>query len=45
MRAAILAVQLPDVEDAAFAASLAELRRLGQTLGLEVVATVTQKES
>jgi GTPase len=43
MRAAILAVQLPDVEDAAFAASLAELRRLGQTLGLEVVATVTQK--
>ena len=43
MRAAILAVQLPDVDDAAFAASLAELHRLGQTLGVEVVATVTQK--
>ena len=43
MRAAILAVQLADVDDAAFAASLAELHRLGQTLGVEVVATVTQK--
>ncbi|HVT05933.1 MAG TPA: GTPase HflX [Polyangia bacterium] len=43
MRAAILAVQLPEVDDAAFAASLAELHRLGQTLGVEVVATVTQK--
>jgi len=43
MRAAILAVHLPEVDDAAFAASLAELHRLGQTLGLQVVATVTQK--
>ncbi len=43
MRAAILAVQLPDVDDAAFAASLAELHRLGRTLGVEVVGTVTQK--
>ena len=43
MRAAILAVQLPGVDDHAFAASIAELHRLAQTLGVSVVATVTQK--
>ncbi|HVR64633.1 MAG TPA: GTPase HflX [Polyangia bacterium] len=42
-RAAIVAVQLPDVDDEAFAASVAELHRLGRTLGVQVVATVTQR--
>src|SRR5450432_987599 len=43
LRAALVAVQLPGVDDAAFAASVAELHRLGRTLGLVVVHTVTQK--
>ena len=43
LRAALVAVQLPDVDDAAFAASVAELHRLGRTLGVEVVETITQK--
>ena len=43
VRAVLLAVQLPDVDDAAFAASVAELGRLGRTLGVEVVATMTQR--
>jgi GTP-binding protein HflX len=43
LRAAIVAVQLPDTDDAAFAASVAELHRLGRTLGVEVVATLTQR--
>ena len=43
LRAAIVAVQLPDVDDEAFAASVAELHRLGRTLGVQVVATVTQR--
>ncbi|HVZ73565.1 MAG TPA: GTPase HflX [Polyangia bacterium] len=42
-RAALVAVQLPDADDAAFASSVAELGRLARTLGLDVVATVTQK--
>ncbi len=42
-RAALVAVQLPDTELAAFNASVAELGRLARTLGLEVVATVTQR--
>jgi GTP-binding protein HflX len=42
-RAAVVAVQLPGVDDHAFAASVAELHRLAQTLGLEVAETVTQK--
>jgi GTP-binding protein HflX len=42
-RAAIVAVQLPDVEDGAFASSVTELGRLARTLGLDVVATVTQR--
>src|SRR5450432_4435003 len=43
LRAALVAVQLPGVDDASFAASVAELHRLGRTLGLVVVQTVTQK--
>jgi GTP-binding protein HflX len=42
-RAAILAVQLPDVDDRAFEASVAELHRLARTLGVTVVATITQR--
>ena len=44
-RAALVAVQLPDVDAAAFASSVAELGRLARTLGLEVVATVTQRRT
>src|SRR5260221_9296738 len=44
-RAAIVAVQLPDVDDDAFAASVTELERLARTLGLDVAATVTQRRS
>ncbi|HEY8492554.1 MAG TPA: GTPase HflX [Myxococcota bacterium] len=44
-RAVLLGVQLPDVDDAAFAASLDELARLATTLGLEVVGRVTQKRT
>ena len=43
LRTAIVAVQLPDTDDEAFAASVAELKRLGHTLGVAVVATVTQR--
>src|SRR5205814_905675 len=43
LRAALMAVQLPDTDDQAFAASIAEMVRLGRTLGVEVVATVTQR--
>src|SRR3954467_13237204 len=42
LRAAIVAVQLPDADDDAFAASIAELHRLGRTLGVNVGATGTQ---
>jgi GTPase len=44
-RAALVAVQLPDVDDAAFSSSVAELGRLARTLGLDVVATVTQRRA
>jgi GTP-binding protein HflX len=43
LRAALVAVQLPDADDAAFSASVAELYRLGRTLGVTVVETITQK--
>jgi GTPase len=43
--AVLVAVQLPSTTDDALAADLAELRRLVQTLGLEVVGQVTQKRS
>ena len=37
-RAALVAVQLPDADDTAFASSVAELGRLARTLGLDVDA-------
>jgi len=43
LRAALVAVQLPHVDDHAFAASVEELGRLGRTLGVEIVAKVTQR--
>ncbi|MBL8716669.1 MAG: GTPase HflX [Myxococcales bacterium] len=39
----LVAVQLPDVDDTQHAADLAELGRLCATLGLDVVATITQR--
>jgi GTP-binding protein HflX len=41
--AVLVAVQLPSVTDVEHDADLAELRRLVDTLGLQVVATVSQK--
>lgn len=41
--AVVAAVQLPNVSDEEFAASLTELRELAKTLGFKVVATFTQK--
>jgi GTP-binding protein HflX len=43
--AIVAAVQLPNVSDLEFDASLAELRDLAKTLGFEIVATFTQKRS
>ena len=43
--AVIAAVQLPDVSDVEFDASLAELRDLAKTLGFKVVRTFTQKRT
>src|SRR5262245_26401677 len=43
MRAVVAAVQLPDVSDLEFEASVIELRQLAKTLGFEVVHTFTQK--
>ncbi|HEX2825969.1 MAG TPA: GTPase HflX [Burkholderiales bacterium] len=42
-RAVLVGVQLPDVDDAAHTASLAELARLVKTLGYEVASTLSQK--
>jgi GTP-binding protein HflX len=42
-RAVLVAVQLHDVDDIAFASSVAELHRLARTLGLTVAATITQR--
>ena len=42
-RAVVAAVQLPEVSDVEFEASLSELRQLAKTLGLDVVGSVTQK--
>ncbi|HUG78428.1 MAG TPA: GTPase HflX, partial [Burkholderiales bacterium] len=44
-RAIVAAVQLPGVGDVELEASLTELRQLAKTLGLEVVATFTQKRA
>ncbi len=43
--AVVAAVQLPDVSDADFESSLAELRELAKTLGYRVVQTFTQKRA
>jgi GTP-binding protein HflX len=42
---AIVAVQLPGITDEEFGASLEELGRLCSTLGLDVVATITQRRT
>jgi GTP-binding protein HflX len=42
-RALLVAVQTPDVTDLELHSSLAELRALGRTLGLEIVGELTQK--
>jgi GTP-binding protein HflX len=42
-RAVVVGVQLPDVTDDDFQSSIEELRRLARTLGLDVVAAVTQR--
>ncbi len=41
----MVAVQLPDADDVAFQSSVTELGRLARTLGLEAVATLTQKRA
>ena len=43
--AVVAAVQLPNVSDIEFEASLAELRDLAKTLGFMISATFTQKRS
>lgn len=42
-RAVLVGVQLPETSDEAFESSLVELARLADTLGLDVVARVTQR--
>lgn len=42
-RAVVLGVQLPQVDDDSFESSLRELERLADTLGLHVIARVTQR--
>jgi GTPase len=44
-RAVLVGVQLPGVTEAELQSSLDELARLGKTLGLEVVARVTQRRA
>ena len=44
-RALIVAVQLDTVSDVEFESSLAELKDLAKTLGLEVVGLFTQKRT
>jgi GTP-binding protein HflX len=44
-RAVLVGVQLPGVDDAEHAASLTELGRLAKTLGLDVVARISQKRA
>jgi GTP-binding protein HflX len=44
-KAVLVAVQRADVDDAEFADSLAELRRLAKTLELEIAGTCTQRRS
>src|SRR5438045_2432540 len=42
-RAILVGIQLPGVDDVAYAASIEELGRLVKTLGYEVVSTMSQK--
>src|SRR5690606_13907431 len=42
-RAVLVGIQLPGCSDADLAASLTELGRLADTLGLEVIGQITQK--
>ncbi len=44
-RAVVVAVQLPDVDDAEHEASIVELERLAKTLGLEPVGRVVQRRA
>ena len=44
-KAIVASVQRPNVSDAEFEASLAELRELAKTLGYRVVHTFTQKRA
>jgi GTP-binding protein HflX len=44
-KAAIAAVQLPNITDLEFQASLAELRELAKTLGYQVIETFTQRRN
>jgi GTP-binding protein HflX len=44
-RAVVVAVQLPGVDDGELASSLAELERLGKTLGFVLVGRVTQRRA
>ncbi len=43
--AVVVAVQLPGVTDAELASSIAELRRLAITLGLDVIGQITQRRA
>ena len=44
-QAIVAAVQLPNISDVEFEASLTELRELAKTLGFEVIRTFTQKRT
>jgi GTPase len=44
-KAVVVAVQLPDVTDAELGSSIAELERLGKTLGLDIVGRITQRRA
>ncbi|HWO19351.1 MAG TPA: GTPase HflX [Kofleriaceae bacterium] len=43
--AVVVAVQLPDVTDEELGSSIAELERLGKTLGLDIVGRITQRRA
>ncbi len=45
MKAVLVSVHLPDVDLAEFQSSLGELRRLCETLGFEVIGTLTQNRT
>lgn len=43
MKAVLVGIQVPETTDEEFLSSLAELQRLVQTLGFEVIGTITQR--